>query len=48
MEIVVKNFLGENFNIEAHSNTYKYVKKLQADFDYSIIPFSEEYYDTFV
>ena len=32
--------------IEIQLNPYQYVKSLQASFDYSIIPFSEEYYDT--
>ncbi len=37
--------LRSEFGVESHSNAYQYVKGLQADFDYSIIPFSEEYYD---
>jgi hypothetical protein len=40
------NTLCKEFGIEAQSNAYRYVKNLQANFDYSTIPFSEEYYDT--
>ncbi|MCR6546483.1 hypothetical protein [Dehalobacterium formicoaceticum] len=40
------NTLCTEFGIEAHSNAYQYVKSLQADFDYSTIPYSKEYYDT--
>ena len=40
------NILCKEFGIEAQSNAYRYVKDLQANFDYSTIPFSEEYYDT--
>lgn len=39
------NTLCTEFGIEAQPNAYKYVKSLQANFDYSTIPFSEEYYD---
>lgn len=38
--------LHKNLNIKANLNTYKYVKELQSNFDYSIIPFSKEYYNT--
>ena len=40
------NTLRKEFGIEAQSNAYQYVKSLQADFDYSTIPYSEEYYNT--
>jgi hypothetical protein len=40
------NILCTEFGIESQSNAYQYVKGLQANFDYSIIPFSEEYYNT--
>ena len=40
------NTLRKEFGIEAQSNAYQYVKIIQADFDYSTIPYSEEYYDT--
>ena len=39
------NTLRTEFGIEAKPNAYQYVKSLQANFDYSKIPFSEEYYD---
>lgn len=42
-EIALK-VLDEILNISPNLNTYRDVKKLQASFDYSIIPFSEEYY----
>lgn len=42
---VALNILYTEFGIEAQSNAYQYVKNLQAKFDYSIIPFSEEYYE---
>jgi hypothetical protein len=40
------NTLCKEFGIEAQSNTYQYVRCLQANFDHSTIPFSDEYYDT--
>lgn len=44
-EVALK-VLRKNLNIIPNLNTYQYVKKLQANFDYSIIPFSKEYYST--
>lgn len=38
------NTLCVEFGIESQSNAYQYVRDLQVNFDYSIIPFSEEYY----
>lgn len=40
------DILRTEFGIEVQSNAYQYVKSLQVNFDYSTIPFSEEYYDT--
>ena len=40
------NTLCEEFLIKPHSNAYQYVRDIQEDFDYSVIPFSEEYYNT--
>lgn len=39
------NILRTEFGIEVKPNAYQYVKSLQANFDYSTIPFSEDYYD---
>jgi len=39
------NILRTEFRIEVKPNAYQYVKSLQASFDYSTIPFSEDYYD---
>ena len=33
------------FDIEPCPNPYLYVKSIQKDYDYSLIPFSDEYYD---
>ena len=33
------------FGMDAHINAYQYVKRLQADFDYTTIPFSDAYYE---
>lgn len=38
------NSLFTEFGIKSQTNAYQYVKGIQANFDYSIIPFSEEYY----
>ena len=40
------NILRTEFGIEIQSDVYQYVKNLQANFEYSKILFSEEYYDT--
>jgi hypothetical protein len=40
------NALCTEFRTEAQPNAYQYVKSLQANFDYSTIPFSDEYYGT--
>ena len=40
------NILREEFEITDQLNAYQYVKKIQDDFEYSIIPFSKEYYIT--
>lgn len=40
------NILCMEFGIEAQSDVYQYVKDLQTNFEYSKIPFSEEFYDT--
>lgn len=40
------NTLRTEFGIEVLSNTYQYVKSLQSNFDYSTVPFIDEYYDT--
>ncbi|MFD2115799.1 hypothetical protein [Paenibacillus yanchengensis] len=45
-EEIALNALRKEFGIEIQSNAYQYVKNFQANFDYSTIPFSEEYYDT--
>lgn len=42
----VLKVLNKSLNISPNLNTYQDVKKLQASFDYSIIPFSKEYYST--
>lgn len=42
---IALNILRTEFGVETQSNAYQYVKSLQDNFDYSIIPFSEEYYD---
>ncbi len=39
------NILCTEFGIKSRPNVYQYVKYLQANFDYSIILFSEEYYN---
>ena len=39
------NILCTELGIEVNPNAYQYVKSLQANFDYSTIPFSEDYYD---
>ena len=41
----VLDILRSEFEIEARSDTYQYVKILQAAFDYTTIPFSDEYYE---
>lgn len=38
--------LRKELGIEVQTNAYIYVENLQANFDYSLIPFSEEYYVT--
>lgn len=43
---VALKVLHKALNIKPNLNTYQDVKKLQANFDYSIIPFSKEYYNT--
>lgn len=43
---IALNTLCTELGIEIQSNVYQYVKSLQANFDYSTIPFSVEYYDT--
>lgn len=43
---IALNTLRSEFEIEVLSDAYQYVKSIQANFDYSTIPFSEEYYDT--
>lgn len=40
------NTLRMEFGIESQSDVYQYVKDLQANFEYSEIPFSEGFYDT--
>lgn len=40
------NTLRMEFGIEVLSNAYQYVKSLQVNFDYTTIPFSQEYYNT--
>lgn len=42
---IALNTLCTELGIEIQSNAYQYVKSLQANFDYSTIPFSVEYYD---
>jgi len=46
LENVEVNALCKEFGIQVQLNVYSLVKNFQASFDYSIIPFSEEYYDT--
>ena len=43
---VALNILRTELGIEIQSSAYHYVKSLQANFNYSTIPYSEEYYDT--
>lgn len=45
IEIALK-VLAESLNISPNLDTYRCVKSLQENFDYSIIPFSKEYYGT--
>ncbi|MBQ5897661.1 MAG: hypothetical protein IIW81_04275 [Oscillospiraceae bacterium] len=41
----VLNKIQTELEIEPMKNPFEYVKKIQAEFDYSKIKFSEEYYD---
>ena len=42
---IVLNKIQNELGIEPMENPFEYVKKIQADFDYSKIKFTEEYYD---
>jgi len=39
------NILRSEFGVESKANVYQYVKKVQTDFDYTKIPFSDTYYE---
>lgn len=43
-QTVLERIRGE-YNLDPMKNAFEYIKKLQAEFDYSEIPYTEDYYD---